>query len=265
MSRNVPIDIFLLAQTRLNREVVRDWLRSMGVGAYRLPEEDAEGIISLAAKQCYMSFEPGLNPNIQKVRTDLKEYLDNILKSGHGSVLEHATFSFAINGVSRVFTGEMNRHRAGWSISERSMRFIRYSDIPWWLPRSISPDTDDSVKKAASREIFNSVFEYVEEAYKELGEIWAEELAPESKFASKKHITSMMRRIIPMGVATGGIWTGNVRALRHVLELRTSAAAEEEILEVFSRVAALMVKNYSLLFGDFVEEDGHWTPKFSKV
>ena len=70
----------------------------------------------MAAKRCYMSFEAGLNPNVTRVRKDLTEYLDNVLKSGHGSVLEHATYTFAIENVSRVFTGELNRHRAGVGI-----------------------------------------------------------------------------------------------------------------------------------------------------
>src|SRR5512137_845150 len=108
--RNVDIEVFCTAQTRVNRDEVRRWLDFIGANGFEIPQEDACSdpalLVALAAKRCYMSFEPGLNPNVTKVRKDLTEYLDNVLKSGHGSVLEHACYSFAIENISRVFTGE---------------------------------------------------------------------------------------------------------------------------------------------------------------
>ena len=77
---------------------------------------------------------PGLNANVSKVREDSAEYLRNILKSGHGSVLEHANFTFLFHNVSRVFTHELVRHRAGAAYSQESMRFVRLTDIPFWFP-----------------------------------------------------------------------------------------------------------------------------------
>ena len=252
-------------------------------------------LIALAAKRCYMSFEPGLNPNVNKVRKDWTEYLDNVLKSKHGSVCEHSVFTFAIEGVSRVFTGEMNRHRAGVGISEGSMRYIRYDNIPWWLPTSLqltevemaalnkllldheslfdldmsllAEDVRLAVKKHRTLvEVFQPVFEFVENKYTLGREIWKDELAETSKFAGKKHVTSMLRRIIPMGVATGGVWTMNIRALRHILALRASEQAEEEILHVFSRIGMEMVKFEPSLFGDFEQTpEGFWVPKYAKV
>ena len=56
------------------------------------------------AGNCYRSWEPGLNPNVRKVRDDQEVYLQNILKQAHGSVLEHVSFSFVLHNVSRVFT-----------------------------------------------------------------------------------------------------------------------------------------------------------------
>lgn len=217
------------------------------------------------------------------------------------SVLEHSMFTFSIENVSRVFTGEMNRHRAGWAISEGSMRFIRFSDnVPYWEPTSIQGDEvltldgeapfryeelaklADRVnntrankaiilrsveeKKQASRAIFERMFDSDRDGYKVLEAIWKDELAPESKFKAKKEITSMMRRIVGMGCATGGTWTGNVRALRHVLALRCSPAAEEEILYVFSTIAKMMVEKEPLLFGDFHQTpEGYWLPLYNKV
>ncbi len=62
-----------------------------------------ELIVEFGGRACYRSWEPGLNPNVTRIRTDRKEYFANILRSGHGSVLEHANWSFAMRNVSRVF------------------------------------------------------------------------------------------------------------------------------------------------------------------
>ena len=74
--------------------------------------------------------EAGLNKNVSKVRTDHDEYLRNILKQRHGSVLEHVTYSFVFHNVIRVLTHELVRHRPGVAISQESMRFVRLDDIP---------------------------------------------------------------------------------------------------------------------------------------
>lgn len=315
--RNVPIEFFIISQTRVNPEAVRRWLDFLGVSSdysdklwelmdpcdtCELASEenitDPALLIALAAKRCYKSFEASLNPNLTKVRSDWTEYLDNVLKSRHGSVCEHATYSFAIENVSRVFTAEMNRHRAGVAISEASMRFIRYDDIPCWLPTSIQFTENErdlisrygevrgvgserepeatltslhgelslARKKFHTQHEFRLAYEYAEQRYKRVSDIWKEELAPESKFKAKKHVTSMMRRIIPMGVATGGVWTLNIRALRHIMALRASDAAEEEILHVWSRAGAEMLKQEPVLMADFTQTaEGFLVPKYDKI
>lgn len=312
--RNVDIEVFCIAKTSVDRQEVKRWIDHLGATGYDIPSEEAVTnpalLVALAAKRCYLSFEPGtLNPNVTKVRKDITEYLDNVLKSSHGSVLEHACYSFAIEGVSRVFTGELNRHRAGVGISEGSMRYIRYQDIPWWMPPSIKltfdeenlrqrvceeiqdsytrsgvvRDMDDQVildkftadervaisvlnKKLASQHVFRDHMVMTEQNYAKLQDIWKEELAPESKFHAKKQVTSMMRRIIPMGVATGGVWTFNLRAIRHIIALRASEAAEEEIAYVFGKIAKFITEQEPALFGDFTQdENGFWRPRYVKV
>lgn len=289
--RFVNIELFLIANTALNREEVSKWLASLGAKEYQLPEgaSDPSTLISLAGRRCYNSFEPGLNPNITKIRKELSEYLDNILRSGHGSVLEHASYTFAIENVSRVFTAEMNRHRVGTAISEASMRYIRYRDIPMWLPSCIRLTEEESEiwqmfeadpiavvpeaqgafrtarKKMETQRLIRTTVEHIESAYRGLQEIWKDELAEKSSFKDKKHVTSMIRRIIPLGVATGGVWTLNIRSLRHVLTARNSAGAEEEIVLVASKALKLMRDKEPMLFGDFKQVDGFWVPEYVKV
>lgn len=274
MPTTKEISIELIAKTQVNRDAVRRWLDFLGATSFELPENesvtDPALLIALAGKRCYMSFEAGLNPNVTRIREDYASYFDNILASGHGSVLEHSTFTFAIDGVSRVFTAEMNRHRAGWAISEGSMRFIRFDkDIPYWLPDSIkkndADDDDLARRKQRTRAVFSRAFETCEEFYAELLGIWDMDESHHN-FAYKKKVTSCLRRIVPMGVSTGGVWTGNIRALRHVLTMRCAPAAEEEICHVFSRVAKQMSEAEPMLFADFhQDEHGFWSPGYVKV
>ena len=302
----VDIEIFRVAKTQVDKDEVRRWLDYIGVSAaYEIPDDGAVTnpalLVALAAKRCYKSFEVSktLNPNITRVREDWGAYLDNVLTVKHGSVLEHSVYTFAIENVSRVFTAEMNRHRAGWAISEGSMRFIRFAEnVPYWEPDSIKgPDvlsakaedrlrtfpyesleamldflndelrdlTEDE-KKHATRILFARHFGNMRDWYRVLELLWEAELAPESTFKLKKELTSLFRRGIGMGCATGGVWTGNLRALRHVITMRCEPIAEEEILHVFSKICLRMREEEPMLFGDFYQdENGFWRPKHYKV
>jgi len=307
----VPITVKCIAQTRVNWPQVIEWLETVGVKAPDTVKEqltvgsDAGALIALAGKRCYNSYEPHLNPNVSKIRSDMAEYLENILKSGHGSVLEHATATFAIEGVTRVFTAEMNRHRAGVGISEASLRYIRFDDIGYWLPESLKPTTEElrllrtsrgagcvlangpegvplqsidastargstadevstnALRRVLTQAVFARAFEEAEASYRQLCDIW--NIDGMTDFNQKKILTSMFRRIVPMGCSTGGVWTGNMRAWRHMLELRSSRHAEEEIRVVFNLIAEQLVAAEPMLFSDFTHTDGEWLPRYRKV
>ncbi len=258
--------VFLIAKTEVLNEGMSEWLEHIGAPNYEFwsSDSDAENLIMAAAKRCYMAFEVGLNPNITSVRKDLKIYLENILKSGHGSVLEHATFSFAIEGVSRVFTGEMNRHRAGMAISEGSMRFISFDDLG--LVETISMETAEDKFDTLINIFLETSFREDEVAYRNLITGMRTHGYDDLSFDRKKKLTSKIRRAIGMGISTGGVWTGNVRALRHICELRGAEGVEEEILEVSQQILFIMMKECPNLFGDFSSKDGKfYAPLYSKV
>lgn len=214
-------------------------------------------LVEFGGRLCYRSWKPGLNKNVTKVRSDHAEYLRNILAQRHGSVLEHASYSFVFHNVSRVLTHELCRHRAGTAISQESMRYVRLTDIPFWVPEWM----DDP-------EILEQVAIHLQ-AGERLQNLMARKFGldePGVLFSLKKKMTSFMRRFAPDGVATGILWTANVRTLRHVIEARTATGAEEEIRLVFGEVAGIMKAEAPALFGDFTEhEDGSWVPEWSKV
>jgi thymidylate synthase (FAD) len=189
------------------------------------------------------------------VRSGRDEYFANILSSGHGSVLEHASWTFALRDVSRAFTHELVRHRAGSAFSQESLRYVRLADIGFRVPPALEP---------LRERVLNMV-----EQLEELQLSAAEQLGLDGEgvpFAVKKDVTSALRRLAPTGLSTDIVWTANTRTLRHVIEMRTAEGAEEEMRLVFDRVARLMQAEAPLLFDDFARgEDGAWVPRYSKV
>jgi thymidylate synthase (FAD) len=190
---------------------------------------------------------------VRKIRTDRGEYFGNLLASGHGSVLEHANFTFVFRNVSRVFTHELVRHRAGSAFSQESLRYVRLVDIGLRVPPALEPVHGQVV------ELVERLEEFQRSAADEL-------LGEEMPFEQKKEVTSAMRRLAPIGLSTEIVWTANVRTLRHVIAQRTEAGAEEEMRLVFDRVAELAAAEMPALFQDFSRlPDGSWVPEHHKV
>lgn len=107
--RETAPQVELIARPQVDLEALGRYLKSVG-GAGWLESRLSEGstnpgqlLIEAAGRACYKSWEPGINPNVQRIRSDQGEYFLNILRSGHGSVLEHANYTFVISDVSRVF------------------------------------------------------------------------------------------------------------------------------------------------------------------
>jgi thymidylate synthase (FAD) len=218
------------------------------------PINDGQLLIEAAGRACYRSWKEGLNPNVSRIRRDQAEYFLNILRSGHGSVLEHANYTFVIWDVSRVFSHEIVRHRAGSAFSQESMRFVRIDDIAFRIPESMEPLRPQIISILETLEQFQiSAAEHFE-----LDE-------PGVPFHTKKEITSAMRRLAPEGISTMIIWTSNIRTLRHVIQMRTDPGAEEELRYVFNMIGEIMREEAPLLFGDFEVEDGAWTTQYRKV
>lgn len=243
--------VYLVSQSHANIDNIIAWLRDNHV-EIPLPEYAAASL--LAAKRCYRSFSPELNPNLTKVRNDWLDYYQNILASGHGSVLEHTTFTFAIENVSRVLTAELNRHRAGVAISEASGRYIRYDDsIPFFMPSCIA-------ENPAALAVFNEATRRQYEDYSRLVACYDFE---SMSFHQKKEVTSACRRIVGIGALTGGIWTFNLRALIHIIQLRSNPSAEEEIRQLALRLFDLLPTFYTSTAN--VSESGEVTFPCGKV
>jgi thymidylate synthase (FAD) len=255
--------VFLIARPSLDLDGLRGYLADVGGESWldmRLAEADGapnpgETLVEFGGRACYRSWEPGLNVNVTRIRTEQAEYFANLIGSGHGSVLEHASYSFALRNVSRVFTHELVRHRAGSAFSQESLRYVRLTDIGYRVPPALEPVRDQVLS------IVEQLEEFQRTAAHELG-IDAEGVP----FHVKKEVTSALRRLAPIGLSTDIVWTANLRTLRHVIEMRTAEGAEEELRLVFDKIARVMQREAPHIFADFAQDAaGAWVPAHAKV
>jgi thymidylate synthase (FAD) len=254
--------VFLVARPSVSTDGMRAYLESVAGASWLDMREDArdelndgELLAEFGGRMCYRSWEPGLNPNVTRIRTDQKEYFANVLRSAHGSVLEHANYSFAFRNVSRVFTHELIRHRAGSAFSQESLRYVRLTDIGFRVPPALEPMRDQVISLVETLEEFQ--LSAAEQLDIDNGEM---------PFHVKKEITSALRRLAPTCLSTDILWTANIRTLRHVIEMRTAPGAEEELRSVFHLIAEIMKVEAPSLFQDFErDEEGSWLPEWRKV
>lgn len=154
-------------------------------------------------------------------------------------------------------THELVRHRPGTAISQESLRFVRLDELPFWFPDWAQQDPE-LMKRATALLTEMEAFQQWMAGHFRLDDDGV-------PFHEKKHKTSFMRRFAPDGVATGLVWTANIRALRHTIEMRTDPGAEEEIRLVFGKIAEIMRAEAPALFGDYQVTDGAWVPGWRKV
>jgi thymidylate synthase (FAD) len=238
--------VFLVGETRAVEDGLQDFLEHVGAPEWSTDAaSDIERITEVFGRLCYRSFKPGLNPNVTRVREGNAKYLGHILEVGHGSILEHGMLNFIFSDVSRVFTHELVRHRAGSAFSQESLRFVRLDRLSAYMPMHIQEHEE-------GMELYCKTLEQLERVQRDLASIF--DIEDEKKFSEKKKLTSAFRRVAPMGVATTIAWSCNFRTLRHVIEMRTAPEAEEELRLVFSAVYEIVKDRYPSLMGDYTVE-----------
>lgn len=255
--------VSLVARTTLSREGILEYLQATGneefvdtmLAAHDSGLSDMEVLVSMMAKLCYKSLTIGHNANITRVR-DIQSNIEAAIASGHGSVLEHASMSFIVRDCSRIFTHELVRHRAGTAFSQNSGRYIRLDSIDVVVDPILKP----------VEQYIQEIAEYLEGRYA----VMADKLGMNAEginFATKKKLTSALRRIAPNGQTNEIGFSVNLRALRFVIQKRTDRAAEWEIRHVFAQVYRIAFGIVPTLFCDATVNDVDGLPevKFSNV
>jgi len=199
---------------------------------------DGERLAEFAGRLCYMSQR---NPAGRTTR----EYLDNILKQGHGSVLEHANYSLLLEGISRSLTHELVRHRAGFAYSQLSQRYVDESEAAFVVPPAIIGDE-------ALEQAWRAQMESAKQSYVTLVDELMDRYAwVADKVHRRKMAREAARGVLPNSTETKIVVTANVRAWRTMLELRCGEGAEQEIRRLGILVLRLMQAEVPAFFGDF--------------
>jgi thymidylate synthase (FAD) len=199
---------------------------------------DGERLAEYAGRLCYMSQK---NPADRTTA----EYLENIKKQAHGSVLEHVTYSLLIEGVSRSLTHELVRHRAGFAYSQLSQRYVDESVADFVVPPAIIGDEQLEAT-------WRSQMEAAQRAYVELVERLMEQYSwIEDRVHRRKVAREAARGVLPNSTETKIVVTGNVRAWRTMLELRASEGAELEIRRLAVAILRLLREEGPAFFSDF--------------
>jgi thymidylate synthase (FAD) len=199
---------------------------------------DGERLAEFAGRLCYMSQR---NPASRATR----DYLENIKKQGHGSVLEHANYSVLLEGVSRSLTHELVRHRAGFAYSQLSQRYVDESDANFVVPPAIIGDE-------ALQNEWQQQIDQAQRAYVRLVEQLMERYSwVGDKVHRRKMAREAARGVLPNSTETKIVVTGNARAWRTMLELRSSEGAELEIRRMAIGVLRVLQQEAPGFFSDF--------------
>jgi thymidylate synthase (FAD) len=199
---------------------------------------DGERLAEFAGRLCYMSQR---NPANRTTR----EYLENIKRQGHGSVLEHANYSVLIEGVSRSLTHELVRHRAGWAYSQLSQRYVDESVADFVMPPAIIGD--ESLETAWRTQVESAQKSYVSL----VDELMQRYAWVADKVHRRKMAREAARAVLPNATETKIVVTANARAWRTMLELRSSEGAELEIRRMAVAALRLLQREAPGFFSDF--------------
>jgi thymidylate synthase (FAD) len=199
---------------------------------------DGERLAEYAGRLCYMSQHNPIN------RTTA-EYLENIKKQGHGSVLEHAVYVLLVEGISRSCSHELVRHRAGFGYSQISQRYVDESHAAFVMPPAILGDA--ALEAAWEKQVSEAQAAYVRavEGLMQRYE-WVTD-----KVHRRKLSREAARSVLPNATEVKIVVSGNARAWRTMLELRCGEGAELEIRRMAVACLRLLQREGGSLFSDF--------------
>ena len=199
---------------------------------------DAERLAEFAGRLCYMNQGNPLN-------RDTREYIENIKKQRHGNVLEHANYSLLLEGVSRSLTHELVRHRVGFAYSQVSQRYVDETAACFVMPPAVIGDPALERAWTAQTETARDVYVLlVEQLMSRFS--WVDD-----KLRRRKMAREAARSVLPNCTETKILVTGNARAWRTMLELRSSESAEFEMRRLAVLLIRMMQQEAPSFFSDF--------------
>ena len=213
---------------------------------------EPEKTIAAAAKLCYS--KTGINGILDDLDDEKSEkFLELLMNLGHESPIEHVSFTFGVEGVSRVLTHQLVRHRIGCSYSQQSQRYVKLDQFEYIIPPQI-----EEIEEA--RNVFVKAMEKDQKVYDELVDILYKKnysrLIREGKnkksasLEAEKLSIEDARYVFPNACETKIVFTMSARALYHFFRLRCCERAQWEIrtmatemLKKLRHVAPILFKN----------------------
>ena len=210
---------------------------------------DGEKLIATAAKLCYSpvgidEIEDGLNEG------SIESFLRLLVDLNHESPIEHLSFTFAAEGVSRTLTHQLVRHRIA-SYSQQSQRYVKLDQFEYIIPPAIE-------KNKKAKEIFVKAMEEDQKNYDEIAKILFEEHyqkyideefgEKEAKSKAEKESIEDARYVFPNACETKIVFTMNARTLLNFFRLRTCNRAQWEIRELAIIMLEKVKEVYPILF-----------------
>jgi thymidylate synthase (FAD) len=187
---------------------------------------NAEQVIELACRTCYLSFHRFQPPN------STEELIKKIIRKKHHSVLEHALATFRIKGGSRVFTHELVRHRL-MSPSQESQRYVEYGKV-----RNFDAVLPPTIEQGGFKDRYIDMTARLVEFYEEM-----------VKAGVPKEDA---RYILPNGTTSEIVISANFREFRHIFEVRCNPRAHWEIRQICMMMLEVMKKEAPIVFDDFI-------------
>jgi thymidylate synthase (FAD) len=201
--------------------------------------EGGEALLEFAGRACYQSWS---KPNPRTATN--ASYLKHIIDVGHFAVLEHASASFYVTGISRSASHELVRHRH-FSFSELSQRYVPEHDAQVVMPPGLDgePELQRIVLAAADAS---------RRAYEELlNELEAKVADQPNAVLRRKQARQAARAVLPNDTETRIVVTGNYRAWRHFIAMRASEHADIEIRRLAIACLRELAEVAPAVFADF--------------
>ena len=211
-------------------------LERMGNGLVK----DDNLVIAAAAKQCYnknFNYIEFYNNHINENKTKNQEFIKRIADSGHTSILEHASATFLITGVSRALTHQLVRHRIA-SYTQQSQRYVDMEDFKFVIPPSILKCNNEEVLTE-----YNYIMNRIEKSYKFL----VSELVKSGR--TEQQAREDARFVLPNAAETQIVMTMNYRELGDFLGKRMCMRAQWEIRALATEIFNIMSKQSPGIFG----------------
>ena len=239
-SETSPIRVYLVSRPQLDVAELLRFLSDRKLRWARTGEaRESEEIIEICGRICYMSF----SDDKKKIRFPNKEYIENLVEKGHESVLEHASWTFIIDGVTRAFTHQLVRHRVGFAFSQLSQQYHDESDAKFLVPTGL-------VAHPELYELWRSTIESSHQGYRKLlREL--ERKSDSSDPEKRRWIRTAARSVLPNAVEAPIAVTANARALRHFFDLRGAIEGDHEMRFVSSAIFQIVANEAPALFSDF--------------